>query len=146
MNIVYALQPLRKSIFLAGPTPRSSAVPSWRPYALSVLKRLGFDGDVYVPEAMGWSPHSNYNAQIDWEWGALDRSATIVFWIPRELETMPAFTTNVEFGMAVATGKVLLGFPDNAPKTKYLHALADRFGTPVFNDLDVMLAAAVART
>lgn len=37
-----------KSIFLAGPTPRSKEVQSWRPEALRILKNLGYDGQVYV--------------------------------------------------------------------------------------------------
>lgn len=37
MTVIHALQPLRKSIFLAGPTPRSEDVPSWRPDALTRL-------------------------------------------------------------------------------------------------------------
>ena len=33
---------------------------------------------------------------------------------------MPAFTTNVEFGYWIHTGKVLYGRPDDAKKNKYL--------------------------
>ena len=33
---------------------------------------------------------------------------------------MPAFTTNVEFGYWIHTGKVLYGRPDEAKKIKYL--------------------------
>ena len=33
---------------------------------------------------------------------------------------MPAFTTNVEFGYWLHTGKVLYGRPDEAKKIKYL--------------------------
>lgn len=33
---------------------------------------------------------------------------------------MPAFTTNVEFGYWIHTGKVLYGRPDKAKKIKYL--------------------------
>ena len=33
---------------------------------------------------------------------------------------MPAFTTNVEFGYWIHTGKVLYGRPDDAKKIKYL--------------------------
>ena len=33
---------------------------------------------------------------------------------------MPAFTTNVEFGYWLHTGKVLYGRPDSAKKIKYL--------------------------
>ena len=33
---------------------------------------------------------------------------------------MPAFTTNVEFGYYIHTGKITYGRPEKAPKTKYL--------------------------
>ena len=33
---------------------------------------------------------------------------------------MPAFTTNVEFGYWIHTGKILYGRPDDAKKIKYL--------------------------
>ena len=39
-----------KSIFLAGPTPRSLDVETWRKEAIRILEELGFDGIVYVPE------------------------------------------------------------------------------------------------
>lgn len=40
----------RKSIFLAGPTPRGENIESWRKYACQFLEKNGFDGVVYVPE------------------------------------------------------------------------------------------------
>ena len=49
MNILFADQPLAiqsPSIFLAGPTPRSRHVISWRPEALDLLRCLGFAGTV----------------------------------------------------------------------------------------------------
>ena len=73
MKIVYARQPVDQSIFLAGPTPRTSAVPSWRPGAIKILQDQGFNGTVYVPED-GTSEtiwEHEYDNQIDWEWEAL---------------------------------------------------------------------------
>jgi 8-oxo-dGTP pyrophosphatase MutT (NUDIX family) len=43
---------------------------------------------------------------------------------------MPAFTTNVEFGSFVKSGKVVFGAPDSAPGNKYLKHLATKFGVP----------------
>ena len=40
MEVVYARTPLRKSLFLAGPTPRDADTPSWRPLALELLEIL----------------------------------------------------------------------------------------------------------
>jgi len=146
MNVVYALQELPKVIFLAGPTPRSQDVPSWRPRALAILNQHRFAGTVLVPEQPDWASHDNYDGQIEWEWAGLDRASAIVFWVPRDLVDMPAFTTNVEFGLSVASGKAILGFPAGSPKTKYLEALARRYNTPVFHDLEELLMAAMKRT
>lgn len=143
MKVVHALQPLSTSIFLAGPTPRSNDVLSWRPEALTKLRSLGFKGKVFVPESPTWEQHDSYDEQVAWELEALKQASIIVFWIPREIETMPAFTTNVEFGFWAQSGKVMLGAPTNAPKMKYLRELAKRYSIPTYNDLDSILAAAV---
>jgi hypothetical protein len=145
MKVVYALEPLRQSIFLAGPTPRSVEVKSWRPEALYLLETLGFKGEVFVPEAADWGPHKNYDQQVHWEWEALKQASVIVFWVPREMETMPAFTTNVEFGDWVRSGKVVLGAPADAPKMNYLRLLARKFNVPCYETLSDTLKAAVDR-
>lgn len=151
MKAVFALQPLKKSIFLAGPTPRApkegqEPVPSWRPEALEHLAAAGFDGDVFIPEASNWLQHDNYNAQIRWEWEALAQSTVVAFWIPREIlqeqdgETslkMPAFTTNVEFGLYAQSGRGILGFPPGSEKMNYLVAVAKKYGMPVHADTDL---------
>lgn len=109
-----------KSIFLAGPTPRNKNAISWRKEACKILKEKGFDGIVYVPEYSTWKPKESYIEQAMWERNALTESTVIVFWIPRQLPDMPAFTTNVEFGYWLSSGKVIYGRPDNAEKIKYL--------------------------
>ncbi len=146
MTPIFALQPIPKSIFLAGPTPRDPHVPSWRPAALDLLTTMGFHGAVYVPESENWEPHDHYDSQVDWEWEALNASTVVVFWIPRHLETLPAFTPNVEFGLSIQSGKVVLGYPEGAPKNKYLDRLAKRYGAPVFHTLEETLRAAVEKT
>ena len=110
----------QKSIFLAGPTPRGDNVESWRGNACNLLEQYGFDGIVYVPEYSSWKPKGDYVDQAQWEREALSNATVIAFWIPRSLPDMPAFTTNVEFGYWLHTGKVLYGRPDNAQKIKYL--------------------------
>ena len=63
-----------------------------------------------------------------------------MFWVPRVLPDMPAFTTNVEFGYWLHSGKVIYGRPDDATKIKYLDWLykEDYNKTPI-NDLDKLL-------
>jgi hypothetical protein len=128
MHIAYARTPLRKSIFLAGPTPRSPEVPSWRPRAVQLLQEMGFDGTVFVPEDDDASWKFSYDDQIEWELEALHSATVIAFWVPRDLETMPAFTTNVEFGLFAKNRNVVLGCPEDAPKMKYLDGIARLYG------------------
>lgn len=136
MQVIYARQPWPESwtgsIFLAGPTPRRPEVPSWRPRALELLRAAGYGGAVLVPEDEQGGMHGDYREQVAWEWAGLDRADCILFWIPRELTDMPAFTTNVEFGHWVARSCLVLGSPDGAPKMRYLQELAQsHWVTPV---------------
>ena len=121
--------PKTKSIFLAGPTIRNGSFEdSWRKEAVRLLEEAGFDGNVFVPESKTGDYRMLAGKEFDapiWEWTALDASDIILFWIPRDLEKLPAFTTNVEFGRytALVPEKVVLGFPKEAPKNKYLEKL-----------------------
>ena len=141
MKVVHALDYITPSIFLAGPTPRNDKTISWRIEALELLK--DYPGTIYVPESDSWSAHDNYDAQIHWELLALNAATRIVFWIPRDIEHMPAFTTNVEFGKYISSGKCILGYPELAPKMKYLHFLAEKFNIPIYSTLEDTLKAAV---
>ena len=134
----------KKSIFLAGPTPRGENVESWRTKACQIIEQYGFDGIVYVPEYSSWKPKTDYVDQAQWERDALANSSVIVFWIPRFLPDMPAFTTNVEFGYWLHTGKVLYGRPDEAKKIKYLDWLYKiDMNIEPFNNLEDLLINSV---
>lgn len=144
MQVKYARTQLPKSIFLAGPTPRSPSVPSWRPDAVMTLELLGFDGTVFVPEdGDGCSTKFNYDDQIEWELQALHSATVIVFWIPRKMDTMPALTTNVEFGLFAARRNIVLGYPKDAFRMKYLRGIATMYGLNVYSTLTQTLSAAV---
>jgi hypothetical protein len=132
-NVIYSNhkpldKPHLKSIFLAGPTPRCKDVPSWRPQVLEILKDSKYD-DVtlcypeYSPD-YGMS-QVEYTNQIEWEHQCLDNCSTILFWVPRCLKTMPAFTTNIEFGMYMERDplKVVYGRPNEAPNNRYMDYL-----------------------
>lgn len=130
----------KKSIFLAGPTPRDENTVSWRIDVCDRLEKLGFDGVVYNPEYSSWVPKSNYMDQAEWEREALTAATVIMFWVPRDLKDMPAFTTNVEFGYWLHTGKVIYGRPDDSVKNKYLDWLYKLdYNKEPFNDLDELL-------
>lgn len=133
-----------KSIFLAGPTPRGEGNISWRVEACNKLKSLGFDGIVYVPEYSTWKPKEDYVDQAMWERKAMMASTIIIFWIPRILPDMPAFTTNVEFGYWLHSNKVIYGRPDSTPKTRYLDWLykIDYHKDPI-NNLNKLLEESI---
>lgn len=138
------------SIFLAGPTPRSRSVSSWRPEAVNILKNdFEWDGVAYYPEFRdcNFIPSQGYNDQIAWEHDALDSCHAILMWVPRELNDMPAFTTNVEFGLYVKLGKLYYGRPDAAPKNGYLDYCYTKFtGRTPHNDLKKLIAQTIGRT
>ena len=131
------------SIFLAGPSPRGNLDFNWRPEALDILSKLNFDGSVFVPLQSDWLWLNSWQAQIEWELHHLHAATIIVFWIPRDLKYLPGFTTNVEYGMFINSGKIVLGFPTGAAKIGYLNYLAKKNSVPVFNDLESTLAKAV---
>lgn len=134
------------SIFLAGPSPREESHPNWRPEALGILRDLDFNGLVFIPLPRDGKWLDDYDAQVLWERTYLKGSTVIAFWIPRDLETLPGFTTNVEYGMFLESGKIVLGYPQGAPKMRYLHTVAEMEGVPIFHTLTETLAWAVRFT
>lgn len=131
------------SIFLAGPTPRGGdKSASWRPEAMRLLGEAGFKGVVFNPEPRG-EFHGDYADQIEWEQEKRAAADLILFWVPREMPDMPAFTTNVEFGEDYKSGKVLYGRPDGAFKTQYLDTLYRQTGGEPASDLGVLVGQAV---
>ena len=128
MKICYSDQEVlkgEKSIFLAGPTPREEGKVSWRKYACEKLRKMGFDGIVYVPEYSTHEAKEDYVAQAEWEREALSNSSAILFWVPSKLPGMEGFTTRVEFGYWMHTGRIIYGRPAEAAKIKYLDWLYD---------------------
>lgn len=125
IHVPESIQIDKPSIFLAGPTPRSPEVLSWRPEALRAL--AAFPGYVLIPERRGGGARHSYDDQVQWETDGLTAAHCIMFWVPRELAPdqngyprMGALTTNVEFGMWMRSKKVVLGYPPSAEKMNYL--------------------------
>ena len=133
------------SIFLAGPSYRNSLVTPWRVEATSILRSLGFDGDIYNPENTGIDVSSDYEAQVKWEFEHLSNAGVVAFWVPRS-KLLPGFTTNVEFGYWVRRNpvKMFYGRPDDAERVRYLDYMFKlETGKEVFNDLKCLLSACV---
>lgn len=145
MLLVYARQsiPDLPSIFLAGPTPRNAGVKSWRGAAVKFLSDQRFSGAVLIPEPSDGVWLGDYDGQIDWETAALERATCILFWIPREMTSMPGLTTNDEWGFWKASGKVVLGAPPEAVSVRYQRRYAERHGIPCLSTLPETVCAAI---
>jgi len=133
---------------LAGPTPRSLDVETWRKEAIRILNELEFDGIVYIPELENDNRTFNYENQVWWEREALYNASIIVFWIPRSSQ-LPGYTTNVEYGYWIAknSNKCLYGRPDNSERNKYLDWLYQvETGNNPMNNLEELLKNAVKLT
>jgi 8-oxo-dGTP pyrophosphatase MutT (NUDIX family) len=145
MQIIHAQEDFpgtfARSLFLAGPSPRSGDVASWRPEALEILRQTGYNGVVFVPELRERRWNGKYRNQIAWEEKALQMSDCIVFWIPREIGQMPAFTTNIEYGEWFKSGKIVMGAPKDAPKMSYLRIRGEKYLVPQFDTLKETLLA-----
>jgi 8-oxo-dGTP pyrophosphatase MutT (NUDIX family) len=121
-------------------------VPSWNRDAVAIIERQwSRDGRlvVFTPE-LREGVLSDYTGQIDWEHRHLHWSDVIMFWVPRDLDTMPALTTNIEWGTWAGSGKVVFGAPPTAPKNEYLRHLAETASAPVADTLEDTVAAALA--
>lgn len=94
---------------------------------IAALWEAGYNGVIFTPEPRGGKWAHDYDTQVEWEKAHLILADIIIAWVPRDLETLPAFTTNVEFGTWIDSGKIVYGRPDGSPKNKYLDWLyADR--------------------
>lgn len=55
---------------------------------------------------------------------------------------MPAFTTNIEFGEFMHSGKIAVGFPVNSEKNKYITKRCEMHNIPLFSTIDELIAHA----
>jgi 8-oxo-dGTP pyrophosphatase MutT (NUDIX family) len=125
------------SLYLAGPTPRSGDVESWRPQALAEIEKQWTNGAglvVFVPEPRSGARWPDYDNQREWElyWG--DRTDTVLFWISRG-PGMLGLTSNDEWGRWKDSGRVVLGAPPEAEHVRYQRAYAAEHHTIVADTL-----------
>ncbi|WP_127469596.1 nucleoside 2-deoxyribosyltransferase domain-containing protein [Streptomyces sp. B27] len=153
IRLVMAREPLPTgpAVFLAGPTPdKATPVPSWRPAAVKALAAQWTGRKpltVLSPESRDGVRAERYEHQVDWETDARAAADAILFWIPRDMRALPGMTTNVEFGLDVASGRAVLGCPPDCPnpeRNRYLIHVARRHGVPVCQTLTDTVTAALA--
>lgn|GEM_PF-123172 len=144
INLVYTMEKItndKDTIFLAGPTYRSEPgkinPKSWRHDIIDILIRLDYDGNVCLGEWRDDKEPENWtlSRQIDWEQECLSKATIILFWIPRNMQTLPALTTNIEFGEWMKSGKVVAGAPPSAYKIEYIKEKCSRLGIPWTDNL-----------
>src|SRR3989304_1979968 len=139
MKVIYAGEEFNNpefSVFLAGPTPRDVSVKSWRPEFIKALKLKGFKGSVFAPENRILGSLYDFEKQIAWEVKGLNKASLIIYWIPRNLETMPAFTTNIEFGEFMHSGKIAVGFPPESVNNRYIGKRCEMHKIPLFQTVE----------
>jgi calcineurin-like phosphoesterase family protein len=129
-------------VYLAGPTHRitdnqNKLIPSYRDEIIDIFKKLDFKGTLVIPEWINNKKPSDwsYNKQVNWEKSAMYQASKIMFWIPRNLDTLPAFTTNIEFGEWLNSGKIIVGSPVDAVKNDYLKARCKQLDINWYSDL-----------
>ncbi|MEC4570242.1 nucleoside 2-deoxyribosyltransferase domain-containing protein [Streptomyces virginiae] len=122
------------AVYLCGPTPTDPAEPSWRPGAVDALRSAWCGGGrlvVFVPEPVPGGGYPAYGEQIAWEEDAMRRSDVILFWIPRDMATLPGLVSNIKWGSWCDSGRAVLGAPPEAERMAYLLHFADALGVPV---------------
>lgn len=143
MKLIYANETLDDNgIFAAGPTPRSKEVESWRPEAINLFREHGYQGSLFIPETRGDEPF-DWERQVQWEESGLNKAKCIMFWVPRDLQILPGFTTNIEFGMHCKSGKVVFGAPTEAVKVGYMRYYANKLLIPNADTLDNTVKLAI---
>lgn len=133
------------TIFLAGPTSCQEdinrPVTEWRTNAIQLFESFG-ESCLLIPEPGPGSLWLSYGGQVEWQHVHLNSADSIMFWIPRDMTNLFGGATNIEFGMYMKSGKVVLGCPPEAAHAKYMKYCAKLFNIPCFSTLrDTVVAA-----
>jgi 8-oxo-dGTP pyrophosphatase MutT (NUDIX family) len=152
ITVVYAFEEppkrYKQSMYLVGPTPMNPEIESYRPEALRLLEAAGYDGVVFVPEMRSGGNRTILSPQeyldlIEWQDRCLHLADVILAWVPRNMETMPGLTTNIEWGQWKDSGKIVFGAPKDAFGTNYLRLYAEKLHVPEATTLKQTVANAL---
>lgn len=139
---------VKNGIFLAGPCPRKDyeKQDKWRNEAYSILKDIGFDGDVFNPTNKYYDKlnKDRLEKQTKWENEAMHKASAIVFYLGRD-DTHPGFTSNVEIGMWLNKPEgIFVCIPKDSESknaNRYIRIKCEKAGIPVFDTLEKTLLA-----
>ncbi len=161
--------PLASSIFLAGPTSKSTRT-DWREAAIATLSAKQFTGTVIVPEfrdgafdvhvqSRFGAPRSqvpgmrdaSYNVLV-WETHGIEHATVVLFWMPFALAaiedraSLPGFTTRAEVSREIVRDpqRVVLGMPTGALSSSHIRFHAHRAGLRIEPSLPETVDAAMA--
>lgn len=130
----------KRTIFLAGPTTRNNLelITFWRKQVIEYFQEIN-NVCLFIPEPSdgNWP---DFDTQVNWELHHLQICDVILFWIPREIQYHPGFTTNVEFGYWCRDERTIYGRPNDADKIRYLdHLWNYNRNDQIFNNLYKLL-------
>lgn len=158
LNLIYSLEPILKndkpSIFLAGPSYRVNnddseqiTETSWRTEAIKFFQESNYSCNIIIPEfRYNKLPEDfTYSRQVSWEAKGLENADIIIFWIPRDKDTLPGFTTNIELGMYLKSEKVTIGFPENSYKNQYIKEKCSQLNIPIYSSLKETIVNAILK-
>ncbi|MGR6997628.1 NUDIX hydrolase [Yinghuangia aomiensis] len=100
---------------------------------------------VFVPESSTGAFTADYDDQIGWELRWLSAADQVLFWVPRDLGTLPGLTTNDEWGWLKDSGRAVFGSPPDAAKVRYQREYARNHGIPLADTLDAAVRAVLGR-
>lgn len=109
------------SVFLAGPIRRCKRPKGDVPWRTEAIKALNCsDRIVVTPEKPDDLPKEELTLQIGWEQKHLNAVDVILMWVPRKQRALPGFTTNIEFGQFLNSGRLFYGRPPETDSTIYM--------------------------
>lgn len=129
-------------VFLAGSIDMGAAI-DWQAMIEQELDRP--DVAIFNPRRDDWDSswtqdiaNPSFKGQVDWELDHLDRADLILFFFD---PAGKAPITLLELGLHAASGKCLVGCPPGFWRRGNVQIVCDRFGIPLLDSLDDLIAA-----
>ncbi len=140
--------PLGPSILLVGPTPNRPRDQGWRMEALNLIDATDVRVTVLCPEYFRTpAGKGSYEDQLDWEDEALASATVLLFFFPRETDSMLGLDATLYWGRysRATPERCVLGAPDWAVHTRLLARDCERYHISFASTLAVTVANALVR-